>query len=127
MTKLTEMDPAITANMGWDTKSASDDNLVTLVRHRMVLEEFVMTRKEFNKMNKKIKTGECCWSNDIEWKDAQWEDYCEEQTTYTAYPGDVTSFSDDCVAFLYPNAKWGDCSDVLKSASPDKFYSYVTV
>ena len=118
MTKLTEINPALAANMGWDTKSASDDNLVTLVRRRTILEEFVMTRKEFDQMNKNVKKDECDWGQ-IEWQDAQCEDYCNEETMYTAFPGDVTSFTDDCVAFLYPNAKWGDCIDVLKCASPD--------
>jgi len=116
MTKPTEIHPAIAANLGWDIDAASNDNLVTVVRHRIILEEVVMTREEFNTMNENVKNEESCW-NEIEWQDAQWDDYCEERTTYTAFPGDVTSFTDDCVAFLYPEAEWVECFETVKCAN----------
>jgi len=109
MTKPTEIHPAIAANLGWDIDAASNDNLVTVVRHRIILEEF-------NTMNENVKNEESCW-NEIEWQDAQWDDYCEERTTYTAFPGDVTSFTDDCVAFLYPEAEWVECFETVKCAN----------
>jgi len=116
MTKPTEIHPAIAANLGWDIDAASNDNLVTVVRHRIILEEVVMTREEFNTMNENVKNEESLW-NEIEWQDAQWDDYCEERTTYTAFPGDVTSFTDDCVAFLYPESEWVECFETVKCAN----------
>lgn len=116
MIKPTEIHPAIAANLGWNIKDVSDDNLVTVVRQRIILEEIVMTKDEFNQMNEDVENEESYW-NELEWKDAQWDDYCEEQTVYTAFSGDVTSFSDDCVAFLYPEKQWVSCYETVTCAN----------
>ena len=54
MIKPTEIHPAFAANLGWDIDKASDANLVTVVRYRIILEEVVMTKEEFNQMNNQV-------------------------------------------------------------------------
>lgn len=106
--KLSEIPSQIAENFGWDYNSASNKELVTLVRYRTVIEETVVSQEEFNELNKKVKNKELCW-DELKWEDAGWDDYCEEKTTYCAYEGDITSFTDDAVAFMYPNAEWVEC------------------
>jgi hypothetical protein len=87
------------------TTTKNDQEFITLVRKRLVLEELVISREEFNQLNEQVANEEFYWS-ELEWEDSGFEDYCEENTTYCAYEGDVTSFTDDAVAFKYPDAKW---------------------
>ena len=89
------------------------EQLVTVVRQRLVLEEVVISLEEFNNYNRDIRYGETYWS-DLHWEDSQFPDYCEEQTYYTAYEGDVTSFTDDCVGWLSPDDVYSSCSDQLE-------------
>ena len=50
--------------------------------------------------------------NDEE-EDAELDDFCEEKTTYCAYEGNITSFTDDAVAFMYPDAEWVECFEPI--------------
>jgi len=94
------------------TTTTQTEQLVTLVRQRLVLEEVVMTKEEFNAYNKRL-DSDFYWS-ELDWKDSQFPEYCEEQTYYTAYEGDVTSFTDDCVSWLSPDDDLYSCYDKLK-------------
>jgi hypothetical protein len=111
--KLSEISPVIAQTLGWDCESMINQDLVTMVRKRLIIEETVISRKEFDELNKQVETDEFYW-NELDWKDAQWSDYCEENTTYCAYQGDVTSFTDDIVAFMYPEAKWVECFENIE-------------
>jgi len=95
------------------TISTPTEQLVTVVRQRLVLEEVVMTQEEFNKYNNDIGKDETYWS-ELDWEDSQFEDYCEECTYYTAYEGDVTSFTDDAVAWLSPDPVYSSSYDKLE-------------
>jgi len=91
---------AICQNMGQN--KTDPDTLVTLVRRKLVLEEAVISREEFDNYNKNMRSSDFSWV-DIDWKNAEWDDFCEEKTYYSAYEGDVTSFTDDIVGWMQPD------------------------
>lgn len=94
-------------------ESANNKDLVTLVRVKTVIEEVVVSREEFDQLNEKIEDDfEFTWDQ-LEWKDAGWDDYSMETTVYCAYEGDVTSFTDDIVCFMYPDAQWVHNTDKI--------------
>jgi hypothetical protein len=97
----------IANTLGYNYDSLNDEELVTVVRRKVILEETVITKKEFNDLNNEVESDDdgFYWSH-LEWEDAKCPDYNEEQTVYTAFPGDVTSFTDDCVAFAFTDIDW---------------------
>jgi hypothetical protein len=111
--------PAIAANMGWDIQEMNDSEKVTLVRRRVVYEELVMSKSEFDAMNEKAYDDEEFCLSELEMKDIGFPDFTDEQTQYIAFPGDVTSCTDDAIAFLYQNQEWigGFSSEYVKIAS----------
>ena len=110
--KLSEIPSQIAENFGWDYDSATNGELVTLVRYRTVIEEIVVSQEKFNQLNEQVKNEELYW-NELEWEDAELDDFCEEKTTYCAYEGNITSFTDDAVAFMYPDAEWVECFEPI--------------
>jgi hypothetical protein len=120
----TQVHPAFAANMGWNIQKMNDSEKVTLVRRRVVYEELVMSKSEFDAMNEKTYLEN--WDNDeefylseLEMKDIGFPDFTDDQTQYIAFPGDVTSCTDDAIAFLYQNQEWidGFGSEHVKIAS----------
>jgi hypothetical protein len=112
-----KLNPVFAANMGYDIDAMNDDQKVTVVRRRVVYEELVMSKDEFQKLNKKIKNQ---WDNqlsELEMVDIQFPDFVEEETVYIAFPGDVTSFTDDAIGFLFKNKTWTDAFEPVKIAS----------
>jgi len=97
---LNSSQQALCQNMGQN--KTDSDKLVTLVRRKYMLEEAVISREQFDKYNKNMRSGDFSW-RDIDWKDAQWDEFCEEKTYYSAYEGDVTSFTDDIVGWMMPD------------------------
>lgn len=93
--------------LGYNYDAINDEDMVTIVRRKVLLEEAVITKKEFDELNNQVESDDdgFYWSH-LEWKDAEWPDYNEEQTFYTAFPGDVTSFTDDCVSFAFTDIDW---------------------
>ena len=80
------------------------DTTVTLVRKRVVYEEKVISREEFNKLNERLAKSyndedyEEFYPSDIEgFEDIDFPDFTDEETGYLAFPGDVTSFTDDAI------------------------------
>lgn len=111
MTKTIEINPVLAESLGYDLEAASNEDVVTVVRRRVILEEVVISKEQYEKINSEIDSDEgMAWSQ-LDWKDAEWSDYSDENTSYTAFPGDVTSFSDDCVNF-YDN-DWFDNYDKI--------------
>ena len=125
MTKLTPNQQILAQQMGQE--KIDSDNLVTLVRRRFVLEEVVITREEYNNYSKKLDDeneefdDDFSWKH-LNWKNAQWEDYEWENTYYSAYEGDVTSFTDDIVAFMQPDPVCRLSSEQLPLLNSDDFY-----
>lgn len=117
---LTETQQALAKNMGHE--KIDPDNLVTLVRRRLVLEEVVISKEEFEKYNSEIGSYKGVYWSQLDWKDAQWHDYCEEETYYSAYQGDVTSYTDDIVAFMCPDPCIRSSFDPLEILNPDSYY-----
>lgn len=109
---MSKMNPVLAQSLGWDIESASDHSVVTLVRRKVILEEVVISKEEFDKINDEMNTDHGILWSELEWKDAEWIDYTADNTEYTAFPGDVTSFSDDCVNFF--DNMWYDSFDRIE-------------
>jgi hypothetical protein len=114
----TQLHPAFAMNLGYDVNAMNDSEKVTLVRRRVVYEELVMSKDEFDKMNQKLKShdGEF-YLSELKMDDIQFPDFTDEQTEYIAFPGDVTSFTDDAIAFLFKNKEWTDSYEPVNLAS----------
>ena len=90
------------------------DTTVTLVRKRVVYEEKVISREEFNKLNERLAKSlndedEEFYPCDIEgFEDIDFPDFTDELTGYIAFPGDVTSFTDDAIAFMFDHQPWSN-------------------
>ena len=119
MTKLTPFQQALATNMGQDKKDS--DNLVTLVRRRFLLEEVVLTREQYENYSSKVDSNGFTWDL-LKWENAQWEDYEFENTYYSAYEGDITSFTDDVVAFMQPDPENRLSYEQLPLLNSDDFY-----
>jgi len=117
----TQLHPAFAMNLGYDVNAMNDSEKVTLVRRRIVYEELVMTKDEFDKMNQTIEKvdieNDDFYLNQLKMTDIQFPDFTNEETEYIAFPGDVTSFTDDAIAFLFENKKWTDPYESVKLAS----------
>lgn len=96
------------------------EEFVTILRYRYVIEETVMKRSEFDKINKEPTDpdcGDCIYFllgpvSDVEFVDWDWGGEYEfmptqdgrmpEQNGYLVFKGNVTAFSDDC-AYHFSN------------------------
>ncbi len=115
---LTQLHPAFAMNLGYDVDAMNDSEKVTVVRRRVVYEEVVMSKDEFNKMNQLIKgVDDDFYLNHLKMNDIQFPDFTDEQTEYIAFPGDVTSFTDDAIGFLFDNQPWTCAYESVKLAS----------
>jgi len=120
---LAQIHPAVAMNFGYDVDAMNDSEKVTLVRYRVVYEELVMSKDEFDKMNKMIEgidietEDDDFYLNQLKMNDIQFPDFTEEKTEYIAFPGDVTSFTDDAIGFLFQNQPWTDAYEPVKLAS----------
>ena len=125
--------------------SSTEDTMVTLVRRRIVFDEMLITREEFNKLNEKIESdddyeigfevvnqlipeenlrkGFTDLGNDSYVTSDQWyhfsemDDFTYEDTEYIAFPGDVTSFTDDALAFMFTNQPWSEVGERIEEAT----------
>lgn len=119
----TQLHPAFAMNLGYDVDAMNDSEKVTLVRRRVVYEELVMSKDEFDKMNRGIQNydEENCeyevYLSDLEMEDIGFPDFTEYENLYIAFPGDVTSFTDDAIAFLFKNKEWTDSYEPVNLAS----------
>jgi hypothetical protein len=119
----TQLHPAFAMNLGYDLNAMNDSEKVTLVRRRVVYEELVMSKDEFDKMNRGInnydeESCECeVYLSELKMEDIGFPDFTEHETLYTAFPGDVTSCTDDAIAFLFKNKEWTDSYEPVNLAS----------
>ena len=125
--------------------SSTQDTYVTLVRRRVVFDEMLITREEYNKLNETIvsqddyeigfevvnqlipeenlRKGFQDLGNDHYVTSDQWyhfpemDDFTDDETAYIAFPGDVTSFTDDAIGFMFTNQPWGDAGERIEEAS----------
>jgi len=90
------------------------EDLVTILRYRYVIEEMVMKRSEFDKINKAptdqsfedtslFILGRCSNAEFVDWQWGSEEEFlpsknCDmrEPHGYLVFDGDVTNYSDDC-------------------------------
>jgi hypothetical protein len=121
---LTQLHPAFAMNLGYDVNAMNDSEKVTLVRRRVVYEELVMSKDEFDKMNQIIggvdietEDDDDFYLNQLKMDDIQFPGFTDEQIDYIGFPGDVTSFTDDAIAFLFENQPWTCAYESVKIAS----------
>ena len=80
------------------------DNLVTIIRRKVVYEEVVVTRDEFDAINRMGGEEFCDFLDSF--KDGGYDPNFLLEDTYLAFPGDVTDRSDDLIFELGPKKKW---------------------
>ena len=47
----------------------------------------------------------------------RWDDFSYDDTEYIAFPGDVTSFTDDAVGFMFTNQPWRGIGERIEEAT----------
>ena len=125
--------------------SSTEDTMVTLVRRRVVFDEMLITREEFNKLNEKIESdddyeigfevvnqlipeeklrkgfqdlGDDNYVTSDQWYHfSEMDDFTYDETAYIAFPGDVTSFTDDALGFMFTNQPWGEVGERIEEAT----------
>ena len=117
----TQIHPVLASNLGYDLDAMNDSEKVTLVRRRVVYEELVMSKNEFEKMNQRnfrtdIDDDDDFCLNELKMTDIQFPDFTDEETKYIAFPGDVTSFTDDAIGFLFEEQQWTDAYESVRLA-----------
>lgn len=113
----TQIHPALASNLGYDLDAMNDSEKVTLVRRRVVYEELVMSKNEFEKMNQRnLHIDDDFYLSELKMTDIQFPDFTDEETKYIAFPGDVTSFTDDAIGFLFEEQQWTDAYESVRLA-----------
>ena len=113
----TQIHPVLASNLGYDLDAMNDSEKVTLVRRLVVYEELVMSKNEFEKMNQRnLHIDDDFCLNDLKMTDIQFPDFTDEETKYIAFPGDVTSFTDDAIGFLFEEQHWTDTYESVRLA-----------
>lgn len=116
--KPTQLSPAFAENLGMDVQEMNDTNKVTIVRRRVVYEEVVVTKDEFNKINELIEDDDEYTFHQLEMEDINFPDFTDEETRYIAFSGDVTSFTDDAIFFAdYQGKFWTEAYYPIELAS----------
>tara|TARA_B100000029_G_scaffold432927_1_gene445438 strand:- start:131 stop:502 length:372 start_codon:yes stop_codon:yes gene_type:complete len=98
-------------------KNCDGENTVTLVRRRVVYEEKVVSFDEYIQLNRDLNTDEMYPSEIEGFESIGFDDFEEEETDYVAFPGDVTNFTDDAIAFLFNYQPWDDGFDGIHISS----------
>ena len=113
----TQIHPVLASNLGYDLDAMNDSEKVTLVRRRFVYEELVMSKNEFEKMNQRnLHIDDDFYLSELKMTDIQFPDFTDEETKYIAFPGDVTSFTDDAIGFLFEEQQWTDVYESVRLA-----------
>lgn len=113
--KLSTIPPAFAQNFGYDIDAMNDTEKVTVVRRKVVYEELVMSKDEFEQLNNN--PDEDFSYNDLNMTDIGFEDITNESIEYTAFPGDVTSFTDDAITFMFEDVIWSESFEQIQIAS----------
>ena len=113
----TQLHPAFAENLGMNIQEMNDTTKVTIVRRRVVYEELVVDHEEFNHMNQRIESDADFFFDELDMKDIGFPCFVSEETEYVAFPGDVTSFTDDAISFLFENKVWTQSYEPIQIAS----------
>jgi hypothetical protein len=87
---------------------------VTIVRRRVVYEELVMDKAEFESINEKLENDEEFCLNDLKMSDIGFPCFTEEEIEYVAFPEDVTSYTDDAIVHAHDFNLWNSGYAPLK-------------
>ena len=97
---LSDVDPVVANNLGWEIDSISDKELVTIVKKAIVYSEVTIPKSEYLKARDLDELGEHFYNN-IEPKmetDDVMEDFGNQHDEYVVFEGDVSSMTDDVIA-----------------------------
>ena len=106
--QLSEINPGLTNNMGWDTESAQNEEMVTFVKRSVVYSEITLPKSEFIKMKNDQFSTEY-FQEEIEPKmitDDVMEDYGNMFNKYAVFEGDISSMTDDVIGMC--DFEWDD-------------------
>ena len=109
--QLSKINPALAQNLGWDTESAQDEEMVTFVKRGVVFSEITLPKSEFIKMKNADEPSEY-FSEEIEPKmetDEVMEDYGYVHSRYAVFEGDISSMTDDVIGMC--DFEYQDCPD----------------
>ena len=94
--QLSEINPVLTENMGWNTQSAQNEEMVTFIKRATVFSEVTLPKSEFIKMQ----NDSDHFYEEIEPKmitDEVMKDYGDDFNQYVVFEGDISSMTDDVV------------------------------
>ena len=97
--QLSNVNPVLAENIGWDTESAQNEEMVTFVKRAVVYSEVTLPKSEFIKMMNDEEPTEYFWE-EIEPKmvtDDVMEDFGKELDKYAIFEGDISSMTDDVI------------------------------
>ncbi len=114
--KLFNITPAFAQQFGYDIDAMNDTEKVTIVRRKVVYEELVISKDEFEQLNNNLLEEDFSY-NELDMTDIGFEDITNESIEYTAFPGDVTSFTDDAIAFMFEDVIWSESFEKIEIAS----------
>ena len=93
------------------------EDTVTIVRRKVIYEEKVVSREELKQINERVqKDDDFCLDSIEGMEDIDFEDFTMEEEQYIAFPGDVTSFTDDAIGFMFENQPWGGLYEPVQEA-----------
>ena len=111
ITTINKIDPTLSNHLGWDTESVQNEEMVTLVKRKVVYSEIAMPKSEAIKMLSLIEDDESgiheYFEENIEDKmvtDDVMEDYGKHEDRYALFEGDITSMTDDVMGMC--KFKW---------------------
>ena len=98
--QLSKVNPVLAENMGWDTESAQNEEMVTFVKRAVVYSEVTLPKSEFIKMMNDEEPSEYFYE-EIQPKmvtDVAMRDFGNEFNKYAIFEGDISSMTDDVIA-----------------------------
>jgi hypothetical protein len=102
---LSQINPVLSENMGWDTESAQNEEMVTFVKRAVVFSEVTLPKSEYLKM---LNDDEYYWE-EIEPQmvtDDVMKDYGNDFNKYAIFEGDISSMTDDVIGMC--DFEWED-------------------
>ena len=106
--QLSEVNPIVSSNLGWDLDAAQDGQMVTFVKKSIVFSEITLSKSEYLKMMDETFPEEY-YHEKIEPKmetDDVMEEFGQQYDVYATFAGDISSMTDDVIAMS--DYEWED-------------------
>ena len=106
--QLSEVNPVVSSNLGWDVNAAQDEQMVTFVKRSVVYSEVTLPKSEYLKMMNDTYPDEY-YREKIEPKmvtDDVMEDFGQDENKYVTFAGDISTMTDDVLAMSDYEWEW---------------------